>query len=422
MGCAHSQKHSMDVDPYLSKNDNIMLTDNVITISLPLQISSPLPLLLPVRASMSALASTCDNCCFSPIITLKNFIKRKCRSMISEGTSQDKRITIYKYDDTFNDSVTLSQCFNNTENDIYSHDVNSERATTFYHHDTSNRMLYDDLYGLCNNYSSNNIPCKQKHNQKQKQCHILSTMSTEIDDCTIFSREASRIQNDDDISSEIITHVDVSSIYYNPTANNSALNDMLHTSPFDSHSILKGAVDQHELYNNNDLKSVADFNQSRNILSNPADNIETNIDTIMTITPVDSSHNAVVNDKSKLYDVTISNNSTIIEEKYKKLVSNLNTIRNIEPNNKLCVTIGGKLSIDNSYVKSITRFLYGNNRAITLDHVISTVNMALILRNELHWLRNFTDDKLVFGLNNLAETYSDSDDVKAKIHKLVASI
>lgn len=120
------------------------------------------------------------------------------------------------------------------------------------------------------------------------------------------------------------------------------------------------------------------------------------------------------------------------DERCQIIYRNLKVIREINVNDKLCVDNNGELSVDISYLPSLTRKITGNNRNVTMDRVHETINIARELlnkyanderyTNEYSELNNLFDHKLVAGLKNLSETYASYEDVKNKIDLIIQTI
>jgi hypothetical protein len=365
MGCVHS--HKKIINPDVDKND--IKIDNQITNTLSqLLFKQQLPNLplygeyeAPLHTSIPNLVPRVDNCCFRAIICLKHFIERKISRIV---TNKNK--------------------INMVDNSISLTSRNGGNA------------IYDDINGNSTNNQGIDADNPRHSDISTNTCHTLQ-------EAQVSNKMVPRSPRENSCKGSPAPLVPG---YYQPLtvehlSHIYPLEIIPHTFPFDSHSMLKENIDQHNLYNDDiDLKYENHSNPilSNPILSNPNSFTGANIDSIIS-------------------EIMRDVENTMSDEKYKILVSNLDIIRHIDPNNKLCVDHCGKLSIDTSYLKSITRYLYGNNRTITINHVISTIDTALILRNNGHM-----DEKLITGLNNLAETYSDSNDVRDKIRKLIINI
>ena len=116
------------------------------------------------------------------------------------------------------------------------------------------------------------------------------------------------------------------------------------------------------------------------------------------------------------------NTNYIIKEKHRQLVDNIRVIQTIKVGDKLCITYGGDLSIDVSYVPFITRTLYGNNKNVTIDAVSEIILKGNKIRQRYIYINNLYNDKLIMGLTNLATTYKDKHDIHAKINVLIKTI
>ena len=128
--------------------------------------------------------------------------------------------------------------------------------------------------------------------------------------------------------------------------------------------------------------------------------------------------NKNISDEIKIIENAITSDEIKIIENLDLLVNNLKIIQNIKIGDKLCVTNGGELSIDNSNIPFITRTLYGNNRHITIDAVINTISKGNMIKHKYSSINLMYNSNLIRGINNLAITYQDNIDIYNKIDKL----
>lgn len=115
--------------------------------------------------------------------------------------------------------------------------------------------------------------------------------------------------------------------------------------------------------------------------------------------------------------------SVILEENgiqnINTIICNLKTIRGIKQGDKLCVSYSGELSIDTSYMPFLTRTLYGNNRNVTIDEVVKTINNGKKLFCYYPYLTNLYDTMLNKGINNLILTYKDNETIQQQLNGLI---
>lgn len=116
---------------------------------------------------------------------------------------------------------------------------------------------------------------------------------------------------------------------------------------------------------------------------------------------------------------TASSNGEL-DDKYKLIFENLKIIRSIKPNDKLRVSSTGELSIEQSYLPSVTRTLTGNNKIVTVTRIDDTIKVAKQLR-KIPQIKQLLDDQLATGLRNLAITYTNDDVFKEKLESLASS-
>lgn len=113
--------------------------------------------------------------------------------------------------------------------------------------------------------------------------------------------------------------------------------------------------------------------------------------------------------------------TTDLDEKYKLIYENLKVIRNIKPNDKLRVSSIGELSIEQSYIPSLTRTLTGNNKIVTIARIDETIKIAKQLR-KISQIKQLLDDQLASGLRNLGVTYANDDVFKDKLESIASAI
>lgn len=113
--------------------------------------------------------------------------------------------------------------------------------------------------------------------------------------------------------------------------------------------------------------------------------------------------------------------SSDIDEKYKSVYENLRVIRSIKPNEKLRVSSTGELSIDQSYLPSVTRILTGNSKIITVQRIDETLKVARQLK-KIPPIKQMLDDQLAVGLRNLAITYASDEASRNKLESLASSV
>jgi len=129
-----------------------------------------------------------------------------------------------------------------------------------------------------------------------------------------------------------------------------------------------------------------------------------------------------------------------IQEEFIKIVSemtleevfiNINLISKIEPNYKLFIN-NKFINIDTSYVQSISRWFFGNDRKTTIFFVNLVINKSFEYSDKLLTTKNL-DTKLLFritsdiknsinGLLNLKHTYSSDKLVQAEIDVIIENI
>ena len=143
----------------------------------------------------------------------------------------------------------------------------------------------------------------------------------------------------------------------------------------------------------------------------------------------------IINEETKTIKTTAQ-----IQEEYIKIVSemtleevfiNINLISKIEPNYKLFIN-NKFINIDTSYIQSISRWFFGNDRKNTIFFVNLVINKSFEYCDKLLTTKNI-DTKLLFritsdiknsinGLLNLKHTYSSDKLVQAEIDVIIENI
>lgn len=165
---------------------------------------------------------------------------------------------------------------------------------------------------------------------------------------------------------------------------------------------------------NNEHKSDSDININQCIsdINNEETNIQ--INTIKTTAQIKEEFIKIVNEMT-LEEVFI----------------NINLISKIEPNYKLFIN-NKFINIDTSYVQSISRWFFGNDRKTTIFFVNLVINKSFEYCDKLLNTKNI-DTKLLFritsdiknsinGLLNLKHTYSSDKLVQAEIDVIIENI
>jgi len=147
----------------------------------------------------------------------------------------------------------------------------------------------------------------------------------------------------------------------------------------------------------------------------------------------------IINEETNTQMNTIKTTAQIQEE-FIKIVSdmtleevfiNINLISKIEPNYKLYIN-NKFINIDTSYIQSITRWFFGNDRKTTIFFVNLVINKSFEYCDKLLTTKNL-DTKLLFritsdiknsinGLLNLKHTYSSDKLVQAEIDVIIENI
>jgi hypothetical protein len=135
-------------------------------------------------------------------------------------------------------------------------------------------------------------------------------------------------------------------------------------------------------------------------------------------------------EKNSLYnnddDFLILSNLTLLSkvQKYDKLI----IIKN--ENEAIKSKIDFEIKIDNSYVRCVSRYIYGYGRAITIDFINKIIDIAIQQYiEEKHKLNKINMNKYVsllesckFGLSNLKFTYNDDITITSNIDIIIDKI
>jgi len=105
----------------------------------------------------------------------------------------------------------------------------------------------------------------------------------------------------------------------------------------------------------------------------------------------------------------------IIINDYDVIYNNLNVIKNIQVNNKLHVASDDKLTIYNTNMQALTRYIYGDTRQKSLDCINRTIKKAI----KIDCFETLLDDTLIIGLCNLSITYYNDINFKNQISELI---
>ena len=165
---------------------------------------------------------------------------------------------------------------------------------------------------------------------------------------------------------------------------------------------------------NNEHKSDSDVNIYQTISDIINEETNTQIKTIKTTAQIQEEFIKIVNEMT-LEEVFI----------------NINLISKIEPNYKLFIN-NKFINIDTSYVQSISRWFFGNDRKTTIFFVNLVINKSFEYCDKLLTTKNL-DTKLLFritsdiknsinGLLNLKHTYSSDKLVQAEIDVIIENI
>jgi hypothetical protein len=119
------------------------------------------------------------------------------------------------------------------------------------------------------------------------------------------------------------------------------------------------------------------------------------------------------------------------------ILSNLTLLSKVQKNEKLIIKkknnknyINFELQIDNSYLPSIKRFIYGNDREITVEYLNKLINYGIKKYNE----EKKKDNKIAMnkiasllessklGLSNLKITYNTDQSISSKIDIIIDTI
>jgi hypothetical protein len=165
---------------------------------------------------------------------------------------------------------------------------------------------------------------------------------------------------------------------------------------------------------NNEHKSDSDINIYQTISDIINEETNTQLNTIKTTAQIQEEFIKIVSDMT-LEEVFI----------------NINLISKIEPNYKLYIN-NKFINIDTSYVQSISRWFFGNDRKTTIFFVNLVINKSFEYCDKLLNTKNI-DTKLLFritsdiknsinGLLNLKHTYSSDKLVQAEIDVIIENI
>lgn len=108
---------------------------------------------------------------------------------------------------------------------------------------------------------------------------------------------------------------------------------------------------------------------------------------------------------------------------YQMICDNLTVIKTLKPYEKLNVSITGALSVDNSYIPSLSRTFTGNNKFITMERIKETIIIAKQLQNVVECIGSLiVDPALIDGLNALEVTYANDEYVKKELDDIKAML
>ena len=136
----------------------------------------------------------------------------------------------------------------------------------------------------------------------------------------------------------------------------------------------------------------------------------------------------------ELHDVTISTNPRTFNSMFRKpkevndkiidakLLTNLNTISELQVGQKLYLE-NDVLTVDtNYYMQGLLRSYYGQNRENTVKYLTHIITLALELNIPPHEQLSVVLPKCKIGLQNLAKTYESCPDTVKKIDELILKI
>ena len=160
------------------------------------------------------------------------------------------------------------------------------------------------------------------------------------------------------------------------------------------------------------------------------DNNDNNNNDIPTVAINDIKNEKTDTEKNSLYnnddDFLILSNLTLLSkvQKYDKLI----IIKN--ENESIKSKIDFEIKIDNSYVRCVSRYIYGYGRAITIDFINKIIDIAIQQYiEEKHKLNKINMNKYVsllesckFGLSNLKFTYNDDITITSNIDIIIDKI
>lgn len=107
---------------------------------------------------------------------------------------------------------------------------------------------------------------------------------------------------------------------------------------------------------------------------------------------------------------------------YKILYDNIMVLRELKYGEKLCVNEKGEISVDNSYIPSLSRTLSGNGKRTTLERVEETIKTAILIRKKNRIIRKVLDDRLKHGIMNLSHTYEAYPEISRRLKDIANSI
>ena len=177
---------------------------------------------------------------------------------------------------------------------------------------------------------------------------------------------------------------------------------------------------------NNDIPTV-DINDNNDNNDNNLPKVD--IPTVAVLIN-DNKNEKTDTEKNSLYnnddDFLILSNLTLLSkvQKYDKLI----IIKN--ENEAIKSKIDFEIKIDNSYVRCVSRYIYGYGRAITIDFINKIIDIAIQQYiEEKHKLNKINMNKYVsllesckFGLSNLKFTYNDDITITSNIDIIIDKI
>jgi hypothetical protein len=193
------------------------------------------------------------------------------------------------------------------------------------------------------------------------------------------------------------------------------------------HQIIHGSDSDPEQSQGLDSSFVVIPKDENNIPQNEMTNVpDTELSTIARM-PIKR-----VRSRSKTYSISDQNSLSDMSQfptvppsdlpaEHRLICENLEVIRSIKPYNKLRVSSAGELSIDQSYVPSVTRKLTGNNKMVTIAQITETIRLAKQYQI-IPQSKQSETDPLEIGLCNLAITYAYDDVCKDMLENLTSTI